>query len=257
MHNWQSLFQRSMNINTDMVRSNAKADLIVFKPISLHEPVFLLIEVQDLQGAVIESFDHVREQQMHLIVVSDDLSTLETLYPAYQGYGRFTVEATFSKSGSYTLFSRYKPVGQPEVVSALKLTVAGASQPAPEITLSMTQVVNNIEVRLRLPQFLPEYEEAMQISFDLQERAINSSQSSATYCRGSGNLIIVHRSFDLTGVAYIPTQSIRDAAEHQLEFTTRFPQPGLYKLWLQFERNQEVLLADFWLKLYPLEYYYE
>jgi hypothetical protein len=257
MHNWQFLFQRSININTDMVRSNAKADLIVFKPISLHEPVFLLIQVQDLQGEAIESFDHVREQQMHLIVVSDDLSTLETLYPAYQGHGRFTVEATFSKPGSYTLFSRYKPAGQPEVVSALKLTVAGARPPAPEITLSMTQVVNNIEVRLHLPQFLPEYEEEMTISFDLQEKAINPSQSLEPYYRASGSLIIVHRSFDLTGVAYISTQPILDAAEHQLEFTTRFPQPGLYKLCLQFERNQELLLADFWLKLYPLEYYYE
>jgi hypothetical protein len=257
MHNWQFSFQRSININTDMVRSNAKADLIVFKPISLHEPAFLLIEVQDLQGEEIESFDHVREQQMHLIVVSDDLSTFETLYPVYQGSGRFTVEATFSKPGSYTLFSCYQPVGQLEVVSALKLTVSGTSQPAPEITLSMTQIVNNIEIRLRLPQFLPEYEEEMKISFDFQEIATNPSQSSAPYCRALGNLIIVHRSFDLTGVAYIPTQSILDAAEHQLEFTTRFPQPGLYKLWLQFERNQELLLANFWLKLYPLEYYYE
>lgn len=257
MQDWNFLFQQSMNINTNMVRCNAKANLIILKPISLHESTFLLIEVQNLQGKAIERFDQVRDHQMHLIVVSDNLSTFETLYPTYQGNGRFTVEATFSKPGSYTLFSCYQPLGQPEVVSTLKLSVPGAILPAPEINLSATQIVNNIEVHLRLPQFIPEYGDEMTIAFDLQDGAIDPSQNSMPNCRGLGNLVIVRRSFDLTGVAYIPTQPLPDATEHPLEFTTCLPQPGLYKLWLQFEHNQEPLLADFWLKLYPLEYYYE
>ncbi|MER3434423.1 MAG: hypothetical protein C4288_13590 [Leptolyngbya sp. ERB_1_1] len=256
MQNWE-FFQQSMSVSADRVRGNAKADLLIFKPISLREPAFLLIEVQDLQGKAIEQFDQVRDRQMHLIVVSDDLSTFETLYPTYQGKGRFTVEATFSEPGSYTLFSCCQPSGQPEIASALKLTVPGISPPAPEINLSETRFVNNTEVYLRLPQFIPEYGEEMTIAFDLQDRAIDPLKNLKPYRRAPGNLVIVHRSFDLTGVSYIPTQPILNVTEHQLEFTTRLPQPGLYKLWLQFEHNQELLMADFWLKLYPLEYYYE
>lgn len=67
MNDWQSRLQRSLNITPVRDRANAKAELFAFKPVSLHEPVFLLIEVKDFQGKAIEQFDQVRDRQMHLI----------------------------------------------------------------------------------------------------------------------------------------------------------------------------------------------
>ncbi|MBN8560218.1 MAG: hypothetical protein J0L70_06835 [Leptolyngbya sp. UWPOB_LEPTO1] len=248
MYDWQLSPQRSLNASTDLNRCNAKAKLITFKPISLHEPAFLLIEVQDFQGKAIKRFDQVREQQMRLIVVSDDLHTFESLYPNYQGNGRFTVEAIFFKPGSYTLFSCYQPSGQQKVISSLKLTVPGFISSPPAVRLGATQVINNTKIQLCLPQPITQFGEEMTIVFDLQDPTIHSNRRSKLN-RGWGNLVIVKRSSNLNGVAYIPAQLSPGATVYQLKFATRLLQPGLYKLWLEFERGQEILLADFWLNL--------
>ena len=130
----------------------AQARLTFFGEIKLNEPIQLLIKIEDFEGNAIEQFDPVRERLMHLEIVSNDLYVFDVLYPAYRTNGCFAVEANFSKPDSYTLFSCYKPSGQQEMISNLKVTVPGPVLSPPEISLNHTQVVGNTEIQLRFPQ---------------------------------------------------------------------------------------------------------
>ncbi|MEZ4905723.1 MAG: hypothetical protein R2822_30155 [Spirosomataceae bacterium] len=49
------------------------------------------------------------EKKMHLMVVSEDLSTFQHLHPEYQASGSYDVKATFPTGGNYLLFADYKP----------------------------------------------------------------------------------------------------------------------------------------------------
>jgi hypothetical protein len=107
--------------------------------IALAKPIPLKIDIADRQGKAIAQFDTFQEKLMHLIVVSDDLQFFDHIHPQYKGSGRFEVAATFPQPGSYTLFSDYKPTGQKEVVSVLKVQVPGSSPSASAIDLSRTK----------------------------------------------------------------------------------------------------------------------
>lgn len=251
MYDWQVSLQRLMNATFDPIRPNAKADLITFKPIEVNKPAFLLIEVRDFQGNAIEQFDVLQTHPMHLMVISDDLHTFDTLYPTYQGNGRFTVRATFSRSGEYTLFSRYQPVDQSEVISALTLTVLGLPSPAPAIRLSATQQIDNTEVYFHLLQPITQPEQKTAIAFDLREKRSDVNQNINVPQKVNGTLVIVRRTGKDSGLAYIPTQ-LQTVTSNQIIFTAQLSQPGLYKLWFQFERDREPKLADFWLNVESL-----
>lgn len=251
MYDCQVSLQRLMNATFDPIRPNAKADLLTFKPIEVNQSAFLLIEIRDFQGNAIEQFDLLQTHLMHLLVMSDDLHTFDTLYPTYQGNGRFTVRTTFSKSGEYTLFSRYQPKGQSEVTSALALTVLGLPSPAPAIRLSATQQIDNTEVHFHLPQPITQLEQKTAIAFELRDKRGEVNQNINVPEKVNGTLVIVRRAAKDSGVAYIPTQ-LQTATSDQIIFTAQLSQPGLYKLWFQFERDREPMLADFWLNVESL-----
>jgi hypothetical protein len=107
--------------------------------IVLGKPIPLKIDIVDRQGKAIAQFDTFQEKLMHLIVVSDDLQVFNHVHPEYKGSGHFEVAATFSQPGSYTLFSDYKPAGQKEAVSVLKIQAPGNSLPSSAIDLSRTK----------------------------------------------------------------------------------------------------------------------
>jgi hypothetical protein len=251
MYDWQVSLQRLMNATFDPIRPNAKADIITFKQIEINKPAFLLIEIRDFQGKAIEQFDLLQTHLMHLLVISDDLHTFDTLYPTYQGNGRFTVRATFSRSGEYTLFSRYQPNGQPEVMSALTLTVLGLPSPVPAIRLIAAQQIDNTEVYFHLPQPITQPEQKTEIAFDLRDKRSDVNQNINVSQKVNGTLVIVRRTGKDSGLAYIPTQ-LQTATSDQIIFTAQLSQPELYKLWFQFERDLGSMVADFWLNVESL-----
>ena len=106
---------------------NTKAIVTTSSKINLDKPNNLVIEIQDSEGNAVPDFEVFQEKIMHLIVVSDELDFYDHLHPDYKGDGRFEVEANFPQPGNYTLFSDYKPTGNPERVSVIKVKAPGNS----------------------------------------------------------------------------------------------------------------------------------
>ena len=225
-----------------------QAKLTVPETVAINAPIPLVINVQDATGKPIDKFDVSHEELMHLIIVSDDLRFFDHLHPRYEGNGRFTVEAQLPKSGRYTLFSDYKPTGQPAQVSTLKTQVSGNSSSSSDVNFKRSQTFTNIKVNLELPTETVKAGEEVAVTFNLRDANNQPITNLQPYMGELGHLVILCQSASLTSANYIHAHAVKDTTPGRVQFLTSFPQPGLYKLWGQFKRNGEIVTADFWVK---------
>lgn len=213
-------------------------------------PVKLSIDVRDAAGKAIANFDTFQENLMHLIVVSDNLQFFSHLHPTYKGNGSFEVEANFPLSGSYTLFSDYKPSGQKEQVSVMKKQVAGGNLPATVIDFNSTKIFGDTKANLAFSQPKVKAGEEVTLIFNLQKKSNNQPvKDLQPYLGERGHLVILKQSSPLTRADYIHAHAMKNGPDGQVQFMTSFPQPGKYKLWGQFNRNGKIVIANFWVNV--------
>jgi hypothetical protein len=232
--------------------TSTQAKLTTTGVITSNTPTILQIDVQDENGNAIAQFDQFQEQIMHLIAVSDDLQVFQHLHPIYNGNGQFEVETQFPQSGNYTLFSDYQPTGQAEQVSVLKTQVTGNHPPTAEVNWSRTKTFNETIVGFAPTQAAIRANQEVVLRFNLQDatryQPITDLQP---YLGEKGHLVILRQSSALTREDYIHAHAVQNTPASQVHFATRFPQSGRYKLWGQFNRNGEIITADFWVEVVP------
>jgi hypothetical protein len=232
------------------ISASTQAKLTTTGVITPNTSTTLQIDVQDENGNAIAQFDQFQEKMMHLIAISDDLKIFQHLHPVYKGNGRFEVETQFPQSGNYTLFSDYQPTGQAEQVSVLRTQVAGNNSPAAEVNWSRTKIFNETIVGFAPNKATIRAGEDVILRFNLQDA--NSHQPITNlqlYLGEKGHLVILRQSPELTRENYIHAHAVQNTPANQIHFATSFPQPGRYKLWGQFNRNGEIITADFWVEV--------
>ncbi|MBW4564700.1 MAG: hypothetical protein KME32_26975 [Mojavia pulchra JT2-VF2] len=232
-------------------KTTTQAKLIADKKITPNQPVNFEIEIQDSGGKSVSNFDNFQEKLMHLIVVRDDLQTFDHLHPNYKNNGRFEVSTSFPSSGNYTLFSDYKPSGQQEQVSLLKVMIPGqVPQPIEAQQFNTTKILPNTKVNLKFSEPNLKAGKEVNLIFDLQDTAKNQPiQDLQPYLGEQGHLVIVKNSSPLTRPDYIHAHALKNSPTGQINFMTSFPKPGKYKLWVQFNRNGKINTADFWVNV--------
>jgi len=227
-----------------------QAKLTASGKISPNSSASLQIDIQNVNGNAITQFDRFQEQVMHLIAVSDDLQFFQHLHPVYQGNGRFDVKAQFPRSGNYTLFSDYKPVGQTEQVSVLKTQVDGNLAGTAQIDRNYTKTFGQTIVGFAPTQTTVKVGEEVTLRFNLQDAATHQPVTNLQpYLGEKGHLVILRQSSVLSREDYIHAHAVQNTPANQVHFVTRFPQPGMYKLWGQFNRNGEIVTADYWIQV--------
>lgn len=237
------------NPHSQHAEETVQIKLAISEAVVPGQSTLLTLEVKDKNGQPITDFETFQEKLMHLIVVSDDFQSFEHLHPDYLDNGRFTVQATFPESGSYTLFSDYKPTNQNEAVSVLKVTVPGATSATPAISFDCRKTVGTTQATLDLPSTIRAGQEVM-IRFDLKDVRTNQSvQDLQPYLGEQGHLVILRQSSSLSRADYIHAHALRNTPSGQISFMTTFPEAGQYKLWGQFDRNGEIVVADFWVNV--------
>ena len=236
--------------STPTQTTTTQAKLTASRDIAPKTPVKLSIDVQDSAGKAIANFDTFQQKLMHLIVVSDNLQFFSHLHPTYKGNGSFEVEANFPQSGSYTLFSDYKPSGQKEQVSVMKKQVAGDNLPAAAIDFNYTKTFGDTKANLAFSQPKVKAGEEVTLIFNLQQKSSDRPVTDLQpYLGERGHLVILKQSSPLTKADYIHAHAMKNSPEGQVQFMTSFPQPGKYKLWGQFNRNGKIVIADFWVNV--------
>ncbi|MBD3884939.1 hypothetical protein IFO70_24715 [Phormidium tenue FACHB-886] len=230
--------------------ASTQAKLRTAGVITPNTPITLQIDVQDKDGNAIAQFDQFQEKMMHLIAVSDDLQVFQHLHPVYKGNGQFDVEVQFPQSDGYTLFSDYKPTGQPERVSVMKTQVAGDNASVAQVNWSRTKTFNRTVVSFASTQETIRAGQEVVLQFNLQDATSRQPITDLQpYLGEKGHLVILRQSPVLTRENYIHAHAVPNTPANQIHFVTRFPQPGRYKMWGQFNRNSKIITADFWVEV--------
>jgi hypothetical protein len=207
----------------------------------------LTITVQNHQGQPVEQFEPFQEKLMHLIVVSNDLQFFNHLHPVFKGDGQFAVEAKFPYAGSYTLFSDYKPKGESEQVSVLSANVIGKAAPPPVVDVGHNKTFSDTQVSLSFNKPEIKAGEEVEVQFDLNQAGDKQPITNLQpYLGERGHLVILKQASPLTRASYIHAHANKNNPTEKISFMTSFPSPGKYKLWGQFNRGGEIIVADFW-----------
>ncbi|WP_407897366.1 hypothetical protein [Scytonema sp. NUACC26] len=231
--------------------STTQAKLTAPKNLAQNQPMSLVIDVRDSQGKAVTNFDTFQEKTMHAIVVRDDLQSFAHVHPEYKGNGRFEVSTTFPTAGEYKIFSDYKPSGQKEQVSLMTLNIPG-SVPLPKDLekFNTTKILNDVKVNLKLSEPNPKVGKEVTLTFDLKQTANNQPvKDLQPYLGEKEHLVILKSSYPLSTSDYIHAHALKKTGDGQIAFKTTFPQPGTYKLWVQFNRDGKVDTADFWVNV--------
>ncbi|HCQ21226.1 MAG: hypothetical protein AN481_11135 [Aphanizomenon flos-aquae LD13] len=236
--------------HTNNSQITTKVKLTAPQKLAPNQPINLVIDIQDSTGNPVNKFEIFQEKLMHLIVVSDDLRFFDHIHPEYKEKGRFEVNANFPESGNYTLFSDYKPTGNKEMVSLMNITIPGTI-PLPKNLekFTKTKIISDTKVNLNISTPKIKAGQEIKLTFDLKDQKNQPIKDLQPYLGKKGHLVIIKSSSPLTVSDYIHAHALENSIDGKIEFHTKLPKQGTYKMWVQFNRNGQVKTADFWVNV--------
>jgi len=171
----------------------------------------LIVRDRDNRNAAVTAFETVHEKLLHLILVRRDLNVFAHEHPEPNPDGSFTLRYTFPAPGEYRLFADTAPqaAGSQILSSALKVDGkdTGLLAALPPLTLD----VKSWPARKTVPIAMP-----------------IDAKGLEPWLGAIGHLLLVHEDAQ-TFVHCHPDES------GTLTFLARFPKPGAYRGWLQYQ----------------------
>ena len=187
------------------------------------EPVDLRFAIRDRDAnhAIVPAFEMMHERLIHVIIVRRDLAHFAHEHPIAQPDGSFTLRYTFASGGEYRLFADVAPKSAGAQIVSAPLSVSGKSIPPPEATQGLIELITPAQVPAG---------KTVPITIRVQDTA-----GLEPYLGAMGHLILIHED----GVTFVHAHPAEG-----LTFPARFPKPGRYRAWFQFQRAGKVLTAE-------------
>ena len=243
----QQISQNNSTNNNNSVTTQTKLNLP--KKITPNKPVPVKVKIPESIAKANNNNDASQAKQMHMVVVSDDLRFFDLVQASYKSSQNIEVKPKFPAPGEYTVFSDYNPSGEQEQISVEKVSIPGKVPFPTELeSFSTSKTFSDTKVDLSLSQPNIKAGKEVTLKFNLKQANNNKPiKDLKPHLGKKANLVVIKSSSSLADSDYVHTESIKKSPNNQVQFTTKFPQPGTYKLWLQFNRNGKVKTADFWL----------
>jgi hypothetical protein len=209
-----------------------------------NQDVIIKILILNKWNKPIDSFDRFHEMQLHLIIVSKDLAYFDHIHPVYKGDGLFEIATQFPTSGEYKLFADYMPTGMSEKVQTHWSTIEGGT-PSDPIALHpdkhLSKVIGDKEVSLSFDHLMQGME--LTSSFNLKNALTKEPITNLEPYLGSIGHVIAIRA-DTKQFLHIHPISDQGAGPIA-KFLTTFPSSGIYKIWAQFQQDNDVFTIPF------------
>ena len=232
------------------------------------EQVNLRFDVLNERGEQVRFLQYVHERPIHLMIVSDDLSEFYHVHPELVT-DYFILAQTFPHGGRYHLFVDFTPPGGKRTVEHFTLNVDGEkARPVPLTPdAAWVKTVDGLRVEMNADKPLRAGEDFL-LTFSLTDEKtrlpvtdmqlyLGALAHVAIFDQGLTNLIHAHP-MD-AGEVYDPTQGPQfhthnpdDAAKKligqspsEVKVPMVLPHAGLYKMWVQFQRNGKVVALPF------------
>lgn len=236
----------------------------------------LILNVKNAKGELVRNLPLVHEKPIHLILVSDDLAEFNHLHPEPQSDGSYRVNFTFPHGGVYRLYADFTPANSSQVVEQYKLTVSGPSVDRVALTedKSFTKSLDGLRVTMQPSRPLRAGEE-LSLEFMIADEATGKPVTDLQPYLGSlAHFVIITEDaskylhvhpMEAGASSGMNDEGMVGKMDEQMDAGpmrkaistvtvsahTTFPDPGLYKLWAQFQRAGKVITIPFVLPVNP------
>ena len=221
---------------------------VIGKPVA-GQPSELRFRIIETKGKeLVRDFDVAHTKIYHLLMASEDLSWFAHEHPEQDPDGSFRHTQVFPHGGVFRIYSDVAPRGAGSQILISRTTVSG---PAPAkvklVPSGTTNAVDGIRAQLQGISALPIGRSAP-VTFVLTDAGTGRPVTDLEQYLGAyGHLMIIHEDGQ-TVVHSHPAEDEAGIAKSRsgtVVFSARFPKPGLYKAWGQFQRNGSVVTIPF------------
>jgi hypothetical protein len=170
----------------------------------------------------------IHERLLHLFVVSADLSHFAHEHPVLQPDRSFTFDTTFPTGGEYRLLCDFYPEAATPQMIGKTVIVAGPKRTGPPLTADPGPKRGaNLGVSLRMEPPEPLAGTKTMLFFRLEP-----GDGLEPYLGAWGHMLVV----SADTVDTIHTHPAWEDKSDTIQFNLIFPRPGLYRIWVQFQR---------------------
>lgn len=182
-------------------------------------------------GRNITSFSSVHEKQMHMLVISHDLSIFQHLHPNYDGEGKFSVKTSIPKAGKYKIFADFLPKGSAQQIAKYDLIVEGEEQhEAVNPDKKLKKAVDELVFELKFDDLA--IKKHILMTFTVTDSKGNKITDLEPYLGSAGHVVIVSEKMEEFLHVHPKDESAKGP---DVEYMTTFPISGKYKIWGQFK----------------------
>ena len=205
-------------------------------------PVQMEFEVlQPRSGERQTEFETVHEKLFHLFWVSHDLQVFRHEHPVLGDDGVFRIEATFDRPGTYRLMGDFYPKGATPQMYPMTLTTSGFQEPVETLVPAIgpdrePKRDRNVTVSLRTEPPEPVAGLLTLLFFEL-----NTARGLQKFLGAWAHMLAVKD--DLVTLIH-GHPSIADGGK-LIQMNVIFPEPGMYRLWVQVQRRKKVNTVPF------------
>ena len=201
------------------------------------------LEIKKNDGERIENFDINHEKLLHLMVISKDLSYFNHIHPEYKGNGVFEIENDFPAGGEYRLIADFKPTGGDSMTKMEWVRIKGESaKPVPVVPdASLDKTFEGKKVALTIDRLAAK--QAVTLKFSFRDEKTNQPITDLEpYLGAIGHVVIL--SEDGERYVHVHADEGQDTGPEAC-FETEFPQSGIYKIWGQFQKDNQVFTVSY------------
>ncbi len=201
------------------------------------------LEIEKNDGGRIDKFDINHEKMMHLMVISKDLSYFNHIHPEYKGNGVFEIANDFPAGGEYKLIADFKPSGGDSMTKMEWVRIKGESaKPVPVVPdASLDKTVEGKRVKLTIDELAANKEVTLKFSIT-DEKTNRPITDLEPYLGAIGHVVIL--TADGERYVHVHAEEGQGTGPDAI-FETEFPKSGIYKIWGQFQKDNQVFTVSY------------
>ncbi len=198
-------------------------------------------------GKVQSAFDEAHTKYFHLLLASKDLNWFLHEHPEMAKDGTWSVPITFPAGGDYWVYGDVAPSGKGSRVLIARVSVMG-DKPTwdTKLNLTKTAVDGGLKGELMTRDIQVGRKTTLMVKLT-DEKSGQAAGDTVKWLGAAGHMMIFHQDGQ-TVVHSHPAEDDENEAQVKLgmvHFTGRFPKPGLYKVYAQFDWRGSVRTLGF------------
>lgn len=197
----------------------------------------------------VTDFEEVHEKRMHLFLVRSDFGEFAHEHPELRPGGVFVLQYTFPTGGFYRIFVDVAPRDAGSQILVAHLSVDGKVTNSYDIYSASTadrglkQSIDGVTLEVLDAAVPLPCKRTVTLTMKLLDKEGKPLEDLQPYLGAMGHLFLVNQ--DTETFVHSHPDDRTPIPEGTLPFLARFPKPGLYRGWVQFQRNGKVETAKF------------